>query len=181
MKIRFLLMLSLLPTLTACHSVFYPGERANLFRDLQGGEFVLLEDIVVSSRRSHVELLGDASIKGGGGFYPHCELEVEQVLDDPQTVYADTFIIGKVRGMTHYVKRMPGQLMLAAAEGFRLLSGDTSEWIMLAYHMSLHSNTQPQVRTLICGGAYSFPYYAHYPSLHEIDLSLGSAAMLRLP
>ena len=181
MKICSLLVLSLLPILTACQYGFQASGGPNLFRDMQGGEFVLHEDIVVTSGRSHVVFRGDASIQGGSEYYPHCELEVQQVLDTPQTVHADTFTMGKVRGMTHYVMRTAGKLMLAAAEGFRLVSGDSSEWIMRAYHISLHSEVQPQVRTLVCGGAYNYSYYAHYPSLHEIALALGDAATVRLP
>jgi len=167
--------------LTACQSGFQTGGETNLFRNLRGGEFVLHEDVVVTSGRSHVVFRGDASIQGGSEFYPHCELEVQQVLDVAQTVHADTFTIGKVRGMTHYVNHPAGKLILAAAEGFRLVSGDSSEWIMRAYHLSLHSEKQPQVIALVCGGAYNYSYYAHYPSLHEIALALGSAATLRLP
>lgn len=178
---RFLLMLSLALILTACQSGFHLTDGTNLFRDLRGGEFVLHEDVVVTSGRSHVVFRGDASIQGGSEFYPSCELEVQEVLEVAQTVHADVFTIGKVRGMTHYVNRATGSLMLAATDGFRLASGDTSEWIMLAYHMSLHSETQPQVRTLVCGGAYNYPYYAHYPSLHEIGLGLGGAATISLP
>lgn len=181
MKTRFLPVLPLVLILGGCQSVFQTSGGPNLFRDMQGGEFVLHEDIVVTSGRSHVVFRGDASIRGGSEYYPSCELEVQQVLEVAQTVHADTFAIGKVRGMTHYVIRSADKMLLAAAEGFRLASGDSSEWIMWAYHISLQSETQPQVVALVCGGAYNYAYYARYPSLHEIGLALGSVATLSLP
>ncbi len=44
----------------------------------------------------------------------------------------------------------------------------------------LHSERQPQVRQLNCGGAFEDPGLAQWPTLQDITRALGDHATLRL-
>ena len=177
----YLLPVVLLPVLPACQSGLLVATGDNDYRALSASTLVLHHDIRIPPRQSHVVFQGGAFGYGSGEYAPHCELEVRTVQETAQLVRAGVFDITSVRGITHYVQR-PRRVQLAAACDFRLLAdGDSGEWIMLAYHFSLHAAEQPDVIRLICGGAYDFPFYARYPDEQEIRQSLGDAATLSLP
>jgi hypothetical protein len=115
---------------------------------------------------------------GYSEYAPHCELQVALIREESQTVPAGTYRIGRVVGITHYVNRPESGILLAAAGDFDLRADTTSEWYMFAYHMSLESSSAPAGLTLICGGAYNYPFYVRYPTLEEMRRSLGSYATL---
>jgi hypothetical protein len=146
----------------------------SLFRTLSGGEFVLHRDVSIRAGVAHTSFQDGTMAYGYSEFKPHCELQVAEIGEEPLTIPAGTYRIGRVLGITHYVTR-PGEgvLLLAAAGDYRLQVDATSEWYMFAYHMPLRSPTAPDGLTLICGGAYNYPYYVKYPSLLEMQQSLG--------
>jgi hypothetical protein len=148
------------------------------FQELSVSSFTLLEDVRISPRQAHVSFQRGARGPGAGEFAPHCELEVRQVREDAQIVRAGIFDVTDVRSFTHYVKRPKQKVRLAAMEDFQLVNADADSWIMYAYHFSLHSNDQPNVMRLICGGAYDYPYYARYPGIEDMRLALGDAGYL---
>ena len=176
----YLLLLVLLSALSACQSGLLVAVDGNDFQELSAKTLVLHKDIRIPSRQAHAVFQGGTFSYGSGEYAPHCELEVRTVRETAQTVHAGVFEITSVRGITHYVQR-PRRIQLAATGDFQLLADDSAEWIMLAYHFSLHSEEQPDVIRLICGGAYDFPYFARYPSEQEIRQSLGDSATLSLP
>ena len=175
---RYTLLLFAVMGLSACQSGLQVSTGGGHFEDLSVTSFVLHRDVRISPRQAHVVFQGSAREAGRGEYAPHCELEVRQVREEAQTVRAGSFAITGIRGVTHYVKRPDRRVQLAAADGFHLVSDDSGEWIMLAYHFSLHSDEQPDVMRLICGGAYNFPFYARYPDREEIELALGDTASL---
>lgn len=171
--------------LSACQSI--PGDQSGTgirnggadYQTLSVSSFTLHEDVRIPPRQAHVSFQRGAREPGAGEFAPHCELEVREVREEAQTVRAGVFDITGVRGFTHYVKRRGKQVRLAAADGFRLASDDSAEWIMLAYHFTLRSDEQPNVMRLICGGAYDYPYYARYPDVEDMRLALGDVGSLQ--
>ena len=164
--------------LSACQSGFQVGTGDGDFQGLSATSFALHQDVRIPPRQAHTAFQRGAREPGAGEFAPHCELEVRQVLEEAQTVHADVFDITGVRGFTHYVKRPARRIRLAAADGFQLASDDSGEWIMQAYHFTLHSDEQPDVMRLICGGAYDYPYYARYPDIEDMRLALGDAGSI---
>jgi hypothetical protein len=174
---RYMLLFVLLG-LSACQSGLQVGSGDKHFETLSATTFVLHKDIRIPPRQAHAVFRSASREPGAGEYVPHCELEVRQVLEEAQTVQAGTFEITGVRGFTHYVNRPGKRVQLAAADGFQLASDDSGEWIMLAYHFTLHSDEQPDVMHLICGGAYNYPFYARYPDLEDMRLALGDAGSL---
>lgn len=172
-----MLFLSLL--LAACQAGLRQEGEGNLFRALAGGEFVLHRDISIRAGVAHISFQDGTLAYGYNEFAPHCDLQSAQVGAEPQTITAGTYRIGGVVGIIHYVSR-PDAGVLLAANGDAFLQADaSSEWYMFAYHMALESPAPLQGLTLICGGAYNYPFYARYPSLREIQQSLGSYATIQ--
>jgi hypothetical protein len=86
-----------------------------------------------------------------------------------------------VLGDQRYVKHPPGGIKLAAAgDAIRLAGDDSNEWLMYTFRMQLLSDAQAETPTLVCGGAYNFPFYARYPTLQEMRDALGDYATLTL-
>ena len=175
---HYMLLLCVVTGLSACQSGFQVSTGDSNFEQLSPTSFVLHQDVRIPPRQAHVAFQRGASEPGAGEFAPHCELAVRRVLENAQTVRAGVFEITGIHGLTRYVNRRNKEIQLAAAAGFQLLSDDSGEWIMLAYQFALHSDGQPDVLYLLCGGAYGFPYYARYPSLEDIRLALGEVGSL---
>lgn len=110
-------------------------------------------------------------------YQPHCQLEVRRVLPVTQTVQPDEFVIRKVVYDIIDVAAAPGVKLAWIMSG---AGGEVSD-IMMAWDMRLHSDKQPQVVKLMCGGAFDSPGRARLPSLEEMRAALGSYASLRVP
>ena len=173
-----MLLLCVVLGLSGCQSGFQVSTGGGNFEKLSATGFALHQDVRIPPRQAHVSFQRGACEPGAGEFAPHCELAVSRVLEAAQTVRAGVFEITGVHGVTRYVRRRNQELQLAAADGFQLMADDTGEWIMLAYQFALHSDEQPDVLYLLCGGAYGFPYFARYPDLEDIRLALGEVGSL---
>lgn len=181
--IRPLLMLpAVLLLLTACQSGISVRPGATLFKQLSGGQFVLHRTMIIPPGRVRVIFQQGVASVGASEFQPRCELEVRHILETPQNIPAASFRIGKVRGMQRFVKRQSDSILLAAiGEPVRLADDGDSQWYMYTYRMQLiNDQSQDEAPTLICGGAYNFAFYAHYPTLQEMRESLGDYATLSL-
>ena len=177
---RYLLLLVTLPGLPGCQSGLQVNVGDGDFQSLSAHTLVLHRDVRIPPRQAHAYFQKSTGAGIGGEYAPHCELEVRQVLEEAQYVRAGVFEIREIRGETHYVQRPRKNIQLAAAADFQLLAEDSAEWIMLAYHFTLHSDEHADVLRLICGGAYDFPFFARYPSLEDIQQALGDVASLEL-
>jgi hypothetical protein len=167
--------------LTACHSDALRHRQALLFEQLAGGRFTLHRDITIDPGTVRVIFQEGTAGQGASEYQPRCELEVNLILDTPQTIHAGGYRIGKVRGMQRFVRRPTDRIMLAAAGNPVLLADDTSnEWYMHTYRMQLLDEHQADAPTLTCGGAYNFAFYARYPTLQEMRAALGDYATLTL-
>jgi len=169
-------------SMTACSLVDrLPGEDS-LYHSLPGSEFILHREITIRPGQLRMSFQDGTPAYGYSEFYPHCDLVLPVISKEPQIIPAGRYRIGSVMGRTHYVERPQGPVQLAAADGVNgLLADSSSEWYMFAYHMSLQSETSATRLQLICGGAYNYPYYVRYPSLAEIQQSLGDYGTLKLP
>jgi len=175
-------ILGLLPVLlllTACQSGTFTRSEGTMFEQLSGGQFTLHRDITLAPGHVRVIFQGGIASYGASEYEPRCELEVRDILEQPQIIPAGSYRIGKVVGMHHYVDRHPGSVMLAAAgETFRLADDTSNEWFMYSYRMQLLNEQQVEAPTLSCGGAYNFAFYARYPTLQEMQEALGDHATL---
>lgn len=149
----------------------------------QAGTFELRKAITVGGGRTRAYLQDGEPVAGVNEFRPHCQLQVNTLEDAPRTVHPDTFTITRVSTRTdQVVQSVP--LRLAALNAFRRVrfghddGGETRR--MHVYLFYLHSDRQPDVRALICGGAFDTPGLAERPSLQEIAAALGAYGTLTL-
>lgn len=172
-------------SVSACTPGNWLSGEGNMYRALPGGEFILHEEITIAPGRVRMSFQDGTPAYAYGEYYPHCDLVVPAISEQPQIIPAGSYRIGRVIGQTHYVSRpQAGPVLLAAGRGagdYLLASDSGPDWYMFAYHMSLHAETPPERLTLICGGAYDYPFYVKYPSLAEMQASLGEYATLKLP
>ena len=167
--------------LAACEGGFNMRSGDTLFHRLSGAEVILHRDITISPGHVRAVFQDGVQAHAASEYEPHCEIEVREIREQPQIVPAGRYRIGTVRGDIHYVRQPQKRLMLAALGDMTLASDSSSEWYMYAYHMTLHSDAHPESPTLICGGAYNYPFHAAYPSAQEMQASLGEYATLKLP
>lgn len=151
-------------TLMLTRDLTIPAERASLF--VQGGEVRPYADV--------------------NSYYPHCRLEVERVLDTPQVVKADTFVIEKIvrQDIPRLADARIGALDAAGDgnRGNRLVTasdaGDAGTWTY-ATHFRLRSARQPEVRELTCQD-WEDPVRAVHLTLRQIRQALGGLFVLQL-
>lgn len=169
--------------LTACGPLLIRDDARGTYVPAQLGTFELLKEVTVRSGRTRIYLQGGAVVFGVNEFLPHCQLEVNTLKDAPRAIVPDTFTLTRVTTRTDQVVQA-APLRLAALESFRTThfyergSGEIRR--MYTYVFFLHSDRQPDVRALTCGGAFDTPGLAERPTLGEIADSLGSYGSLQL-
>lgn len=169
--------------LCGCGPLTIRDAERNAYMPAQAGTFELHREIIIRGGRTRAYLQGGAVVSGVDEFRPHCQLQVNTLMDTARTVQPDTFAITRVSTRTDQVVQA-APLQLAATADFRLGhfdhdgGGETRR--MYVYLFSLHSDRQPDVRELICGGAFDSPWLAERPTLQEVAASLGAYGTLML-
>jgi hypothetical protein len=172
--------------LSACGPLTIKDTTTQSFVPIQRGVLELHQDLVIPANRTRVFLQDGRVLHGINEYYPHCQLRVRNIMEHPQPVQADRFTIDKVFGtLDQVVSSEPVRL---AAVGSTVIAGGgggngggNGEGRQLyMYFMALHSDQQPQVTYLVCGGALEEPAFADYPSLQDIQTALGDYATLTL-
>jgi hypothetical protein len=171
--------------LSACGPLTIKDTTTQSFTPLQRGVLELHQEVVIPANRTRVFLQDGRLLHGINEYYPHCQLRVRNILEQTQTVQADRFTFDNVFGtLDQVVSSDPVQV---AAVGATVIAGGGGNGggngegrQMYMYFMALHSEQQPQVTFLVCGGALVEPYFANYPSLQDIQTALGDYATLTL-
>lgn len=169
--------------LAGCGPLTIRDAERNAYVPAQAGTFELHKEITIRGGRARAYLQGGAIVMGVNEFRPHCQLQVNTLKDTPRAVHPDTFAITRVSTRTDQVVQTT-PLQLAALDAFRLAhfghddGGESRR--MYVYLFFLHSDRQPDVRALICGGAFDTPGLAERPTLQEIAESLGAYGTLSL-
>lgn len=169
--------------ITAACATQIPRDTANPWYAPPVGTRVILPEAISIPARSARAYFQDGRITGGGvnHFAPHCQLEINSVSDTAQTVRAGEFVITGVSQRSHEVVRA-GAIRVATRFGIGIgLFGSDVGDIMQAWHMRLHAGDRPEVRALICGGAFDHPSRAETPSIDEMRRALGEHVILELP
>ena len=184
MGIRWLIgvLLCGIAFLPACGPLTIKNEDTGTYVPAHRGRLELHQDVVVPPGRARVFFQMGKVVSGGiNEFRPHCELTVKTLKDEAQTIHADTFTIKRVsRNIQQVVKS--DRVLLASLIDFQLATGgdggNGESMQMHVYIMNLHSDEQPQVQYLVCGGAFDEPALAKSPTLQNIAAALGTFATL---
>jgi hypothetical protein len=172
--------------LVACGSLLIRNEATRDYVPLRNASLELHRDVVVPPGRTRVFFQQGMVQPGIDEYRPHCELTVRNLIDQPQTIHVDHFTVERVSAdIVHVVTS--GDVVVAVNVDFRLTSGggdgggDGEGRQMKIYTLYLHSGRQPEVLSLVCGGAFDFPSLATRPSIQDIEIALGDYATLKLP
>lgn len=169
--------------LPACGPLTIKSEDTGSYVPARRGALELHQDVVVPPGRARVFFQAGRVVSGGiNEFKPHCELTVKTLMDEPQTIHADTFSVDRVSRNIQQVVRSE-RVLLASLLDFQLANGDGGNGESMQMHvyiMKLHSAEQPQVQYLVCGGAFDEPALARGPTLQDIAAALGTFGTLEL-
>ena len=172
--------------LAACGPLVIRDDARKEYVPLRNAVLELHRDVNFPPERTRVYFQGGQVQSGLNEFRPHCELTVRNLVDQPQTVYSDRFLVTHVSTDTEQVATA-GNVVVAVNVDIQLSSGgggdsggDGPGRLMKTYIFQLHSDRQPDVMSLVCGGAFDIPAWATRPSLQQIEDALGDYATLRL-
>ncbi len=183
MKYTTFVSLVFLLTLTACGPLQILDAESGRYAPMQGGVFVLHKDVVMPPGQARIFFQDGAVTSGVNEFRPHCHLKIYTLSDRPQTIVADTFTITRITNRRdQIVQRRPIQLAASVYFGFAV-GGNADGGLsreMQVYVFSLQSEQQPDVRFLVCGGAFDDPSDADAPTRQDIAAALGEYGTLTL-
>ena len=173
--------------LVACGPLLIRNEATRDYVPLRNASLELRRDVVVPPGRARVFFQQGVVQSGIDEYRPHCELTVRNLVDQPQTIQADDFTVERVSADIEQVVTS-GEVVVAVNVDFRLSSGggdsdgggDGEGRQMKIYTLYLYSGRQPEVLSLVCGGAFDYPSLATAPSLQDIETALGDYATLKL-
>jgi hypothetical protein len=170
--------------LSACGPMTIKDTATHTFVPIQDWVLELHQDVTIPPNRTRVFFQDGRVVYGINEYEPHCQLRVRPISEQPQPVHADRFTIEKVFGTVDSIVSN-GAIRLAAAGTAVVMGGggggDGPSQVIYFYFMGLHSDRQPDVSYLVCGGALNDPALARYPTLQEIRAALGDRATLVTP
>jgi hypothetical protein len=179
--------LSAVLLLAACGPLLIRNEATRSYVPLRDASLELHRAVVVPPERARVFFQQGVVQPGINENLPHCELAIRNLAARPQTIHADHFTVERVSAdIVHVVTS--GIVVVAMNAEFPLVSdggggdggGDGEGRLMKAYTLYLHSDRQPEVLSLACGGAFNLPALALRPSIQDIGTALGDNATLEL-
>jgi hypothetical protein len=166
--------------LAACQTTTYEGdENSPYYLVPAGSRLSLHRDLVIPANQAGAFLQGGQVVPFAqlNPYQPHCKFEVSRVLDSPQTVRADEFVITKaVQSLEHSV-RAPRRL--AARSVFSSTDDGGPSIQTFATRLDLRSDRQPEVLRLTCGH-WDYPPLATHLSIRQIRQALGEVFTLRI-
>lgn len=168
---------------SACGPVTIKDTSTQSSIPIQGWMLELNQDLVIPSRRTRVFFQAGGLVYGISELEPHCQLRVEDISDQPQTVHAGRFAIVKVYGTLDQI--VSNEPVRVAAAGAALIAGgggngNGESRQMYLYFMELQAEKPTPVTYLVCGGALDDPAFAEYPTIQDIRAALGDHATLIL-
>ena len=170
--------------LLACGSMTIKDETTQSYIPIHGWVLELRQNVTIPPGRTRVFFQEGRLLYGVNEYKPHCHISVREITEQAQTVYTGRFTIEKVYGRDGEVV-MRDLIRLAAVGSADFMAdggnGNGEGMKIYSYIMKLHSDIQPQVTSLVCGGVADYPAFADYPTLQDIYTSIGDYAVLVRP
>jgi len=142
-----------------------------------GSVLELHQDVTIPAGETRAYFQRGAQVSSTDEYVPQCQLEVRDRLQKPQTVHPGRFVVTRLQRDVRSV---------AYRSGFRFVRVDSDDdsggpsMEMIAWKLYLHSNAQPKVMWLLCGGAFDDPFWAKPPSVDDIRQALGKIASIEI-
>ncbi len=160
------------PTLIKSAGKYQPGS--------SDAYLVLTKSVVVPPNSARAffqggELIPDAQLNL---YEVDCELQINTVLEKPQTVQPGTFrIIKIIQDQSPIVSLQP---VMYAALGFGWGYQSSPVDIKKFYTFRLEAESQPLLRAVICRGVQDTPFMAELPTLEEMQAAVGEYIQFNL-
>lgn len=167
------------PMLQSCGPMTVRDARTGAWVPMQAAVLDVHRDIVIPGGHTRAFFQNGAPVPHINEFQPFCQLEVNTLKEQARSVHPDRFTVTRVgRSIKEVVEARP--VMLAMLGGFALTHDDGPSRVTQMFSLRLHSERQPDVRGLACGGAFDAPGHAYAPTMQEIAVALGDFATLAL-
>jgi hypothetical protein len=167
--------------LQACSPLTIRDNATNTYVPMGSGSLELHREVTFPRERTRVFFQDGEVLSSINEFKPHCQLEIGPLRDEVQTVQPDRFEITRISTRIDPVVMMQPVRVAAVGMGigasFGGMDGGVTRHTQV-FLFRLHSERQPQVRQLNCGGAFDDPGLAEWPTLQDIARSLGDHATL---
>lgn len=186
---RLVVLLAPLILTLGCQTVKVGDTDSPFFAPPKGSTVILHENLQFAPQTARVFLQrGQTHQYGFNRYYPWCYIQVNTVVNTPQTLRSDTFDVYRVVSRSEEVVenepiRLAG-VSIQTGEGVRLAVGDGGggpSTVTQTVQLWLRSDQQSDVRKMVCGGAEDNPATALPPSILEIQGALGAIATLKIP
>ena len=171
------------PLLQACGPLTVKDEQTGAWVPIQAAALETHRNITIPSGRARTFFQNGKQVSHINEFQSFCQLEITTLKDHAQIVHPDKFTVTRVgRSMEEIVEAR--SVTLAALDN--VARGESSDdsggptRITQMFRFRLHSDRQPDVRSLSCGGAFDDPSDADAPTVQEIASDLGEYATLEL-
>jgi hypothetical protein len=175
-------LLAALTLLTACQTMSYVGDESSPYYMVPVGSRVTLNrDLVIPADKAGVFLQNgqEQPFVQLNAYHPHCKFEVKRVLDTPQTVRADEFVITKMVQSIEHSVQVPQRLAAMTVVANTTDGGPSVEAFVT--RLNLRSERQPEVLRLSCGHwDYRGQTTAVHLSIQQIRKALGDVITLQI-
>jgi hypothetical protein len=167
---------------------------------------VVEQEIAIPPGTAHAKLQGGATVPHAQlrRYEPHCELEVNDVLDTAQSVHPGHFAVTRIQRQQQWGALETAILLAAAAPdgewvtagsriggsvgvgiGFGTRVGRRDDgggsFALYSIHLRLQSAEQPNVRELRCNAGWDIMPHVQYPTLAEMRAALGPLIRIAIP
>lgn len=167
--------------LQACTPLTIRDAATHTYVPMQTGSLELHREVNFPRERTRVFFQDGEVVPSLNEFKPHCQLEIGPLRDEVQWVQPDRFEITRIATRVDpVVMRQPVRLAalgMGIGASFAGMDGGVTRQTQV-FLFRLHSERQPQVRQLNCGGAFEDPGLSEWPTLQDIARSLGEYATL---
>lgn len=188
---------ALLPVGCAIHDFGDPASRYYAFP--AGTTIVVERPIPIPAGSAHAKLQGGQAVAHAAlhRYDPYCELEVDDVRETEQTVRPGRFAVTRIErrqeiGSTgaplHLAAGPSAGARIDAGHGFgvgaRIGQHDNAgggAFALFGVHFRLRSDAQPNVRELRCNAGWALMPHAVYPTLGEMQRTLGPLLRIETP
>ena len=177
---RNVLLIPILIALTACSSGPYPVT-SPYYLIPAGSKVVLKQELTIlpNAARVYIQYGRVVTPKEKNNYHAHCSFVSWKVLETAQVIKPDTFIVTNTQHREDIVMLKPARQVAALELSFGMFGATGPQSLIYSTELTIHSDTQPDIRRLICGH-WENPYDAYHLTVAQMQQVLGNIAEIQL-
>jgi len=161
--------------LAGCTGITFKPQPGSAPLPPSGSQLIINQPIEIAADRTRVFFQRGKIFPGSGAldqYAPSCDLEVTELLPEPQLIKPGRFTITNITSGQEAVVRWDGLQLAGIGFGGGIWRRG-GESIHRFIRFPLYSEAQPQVLRLTCRGAFEDYVMAKFPTTIEIQIALG--------